>query len=441
MEKALDGELSITADPERLDEGSVEERACFAAISIRYGNISLTEGHDGIVNKIRPAPLLSGYHLAEWMAWNWWRLRWEPRSNAPDWNFAHRLTTIGEGYVWPNVTIFSDGERIALIAKPTRERPNTRFRYLSDAAAVVAARDIEYVIDKFIEQIRGLLREGKVPETNLDRIWEDVGEERRDANAAKRRKLEALLGREPGQADEAMIEELLADGEALGELAMNEIAADHPQGGDLLTAKALQELASTSGFYASPYDIVHLPPDTKLPYAGEVAAWWMGAEIARALRNQEKLGTEPISNDVLVKLAGTQDNALTARTPGPAISFALDNGDAESRIVLRSKWETGRRFELARLLGDRIMAPAGGRLFPATRAHTYRQKAQRSFAAELLSPFEGVDDLLSGDYSMENQQDVAEHFQVSELTIRTLLVNHRGLEREDLDEDFDVAAA
>ncbi len=162
MEEALDGELSINADPERLDEGSVEERACFAAIAIRYGNISLTEGHDGIVNKIRSAPLLSGYHLAEWMAWNWWRLRWEPRSNAPDWKLAHRLTTIGEGYVWPNITVFSDGERIALVAKPTPERPNTRFRYLSDAAAVVGAREFEYAVDKFIQQVRGLLREGRV---------------------------------------------------------------------------------------------------------------------------------------------------------------------------------------------------------------------------------------------------------------------------------------
>ena len=297
------------------------------------------------------------------------------------------------------------------------------------------------MVDKFIEQVRGLLREGGVAETNLDRIWRDIGEERRDANTAKRRKLEALLGREPDQADEAMIEQLVADGEALGELAMNEIAADHPQGGELLTAKALREVASSSGFFASLHDMVRLAPDTKISRAGEVAAWWVGAEVARALRNQEKLGTEPISNDLLAKLAGTQDEALTAKTPGPAISFALDNGDAESRVVLRSKWETGRRFELARLLGDRIMAPAGGRLFPATRAHTYRQKMQRSFAAELLSPFESVDDMLSGDYSMENQQDVAEHFHVSELTIRTLLVNHRRLEREDLDEDFEVAAA
>ena len=66
---------------------------------------------------------------------------------------------------------------------------------------------------------------------------------------------------------------------------------------------------------------------------------------------------------------------------------------------------------------------------------------QRSFAAELLSPFEAVDEMLEDDYSVENQKDVAEHFEVSDLTICTLLVNHGRLEREDLDGEFEAAAA
>ncbi|HEY8289404.1 MAG TPA: hypothetical protein VIG49_09060, partial [Acetobacteraceae bacterium] len=97
----MNSALSITAEWERLDGGTAEERACFAALGIRCNNHWLTEGRDGLVNRIRAEPLLSAYHLAEWLAWNWWRLRWEPRSSAPDWAFAHRLTTIGHGYVWP----------------------------------------------------------------------------------------------------------------------------------------------------------------------------------------------------------------------------------------------------------------------------------------------------------------------------------------------------
>jgi hypothetical protein len=48
--------------------------------------------------------------------------------------------------------------------------------------------------------------------------------------------------------------------------------------------------------------------------------------------------------------------------------------------------------------------------------------------------------MLAGDYSQERQQDVAEYFDVSELTIRTSLVNHRRIAREDLEEDLDVVA-
>jgi len=66
---------------------------------------------------------------------------------------------------------------------------------------------------------------------------------------------------------------------------------------------------------------------------------------------------------------------------------------------------------------------------------------QRSFAAEFLSPFDAVDEMLGDDYSTENQKDVAEHFKVSELTIRTLLVNHGRLEREEIDGEFEVLAA
>ena len=79
------------------------------------------------------------------------------------------------------------------------------------------------------------------------------------------------------------------------------------------------------------------------------------------------------------------------------LSFVLDRNAREARMVLRSRWQTGRRFDLARLIGDRVIV-SGGALHPATRTYTYRQKAQRSFAAELLSPFEAVDDMLAGDY-------------------------------------------
>jgi hypothetical protein len=439
METAMPRELTITADWERLDEGLPEERACFAAVGIYSGEVCLTEGHDGYVKRFRAAPLLSAYHLAEWLAWNWWRLRWEPnRPGTDDWPFAHRLATIGAGYVWPNVTIFSDGERTALIAKPTPERANTPFRYISDTAAVVPSRHFEGALDEFIEQVRGQLHEERVTDTNLGRIWDEVRAERQDPESALRRKIEALLGQDPGEGDENVIERLIEDGKALGGPAMNEVAADHRRGGRLLTADVLRDIATNAGFDASPRDVVRLKPGWNAAHPGEGPAWRLGTAAALALREQEQLGSDPIDNSILAELAGIDERVLQERTVDPQISFALDKGPADGWVVFRSKWEQGRRFELARLLGDRIVSSSGGRLFPATRAPTYRQKMQRSFAAELLAPFVAVDEMLSGDYSPENQQDVADLFKVSERTIWTMLVNHHRLEREELYGEFEA---
>src|SRR5882724_5990449 len=127
METKMSASWTIKTDWELLNGGSPEEQACFAAIGIQARGFWLTEGSDALANRLRQAPLLSAYHLAEWLAWNWWRLRWEPRSNAKDRFFAHRIAMIGSGYIWPNLTIFSDGQRTALMAKPTDERPQTPF--------------------------------------------------------------------------------------------------------------------------------------------------------------------------------------------------------------------------------------------------------------------------------------------------------------------------
>ena len=185
-----------------------------------------------------------------------------------------------------------------MLAKPTRERPNTVFRYLSDAAVVVQANEFEYVLDKFIEQVRGLLREQQIADSNLDRIWIDVIQERHDPESTKRRRLEALLGREPDQA-EVEVEKLLTDAAALGDAAINELAADNSQGGQLLTAESLNATAKSTGFDASPQDVVRLASNIFLSGIGEVPAWKIGAEAAKALRDQEHLAEGPIDSDLL----------------------------------------------------------------------------------------------------------------------------------------------
>lgn len=441
METAVSDDLAITAAWENLSEGEPEERACFASIGIRFDKTWLTEAHDSYVNRIRTAPLLSSYHLAQWLAWHWWRLRWEPHAHRENWAFAHRLSTIGEGYIWPNVTIFSDGEQTALITKPTTERPNTPLRYISDIAAIVPARGFEEAVDDFVEQVRGQLRAEKIQETNLDLIWDDVRGERKDSQKARYRKIEALLGFDPDEADETIIKKILNDAKDVGESGMEEVAADTAQGGKPLTVESLRALAAKSGFDTTLKNIVQIPQKAILPKAAETPAWKLGSMLADILRGNERLGSEPIEDSTLTELAAVPKRIIDDCPAGGTISFAIDTSAASGKVVLRSKFREGRRFELARILADRIGFMTPGKLFPATRAYTYRQKLQRAFAAEFLSPFASVDEMLDGDYSMEKQRDVAEHFGVSEMTVRTLLVNNHRLDREELEAEFDAASA
>jgi len=431
--------LGIETNWERLDSGAPEERACFAALSIRFGQVCLTEADDRFVGRVRQDIPLSAYKMAEWLAWNWWRLRWESRRDDEGWRLAHRMTTIGGGYVWPNITVVSDGERVALIAKPTQARATEPVRYISDVAVVVQAAEFEGMIDNFLAQVCGQLRSENICDTNVDRLWAEISEERRDPEATKWRKFEAMAGYEPGEAPSSIIESLIADAGDLGQGAVAEVATSRAAGEEIVSAVQLREHATSMGFVACPSDAVRL--SSPLSPLGDKAAWKRGAEAAGILRKQEQLGAAPISNQRLGEMAGVRKEAITNNKSTTYFSFALDETQQTGHVAFRSKWEAGRRFELARLLGDRIAGWSPERLYPATRGHTYRQKFQRSFAAELLCPFDALNEMLRRDYSLEAIEDAAAHFTVSERTIRTLLVNHGCLDREDLERDIETISA
>ncbi len=442
----MSGRLTVSLSSEVLADGPAEERATFGLFAVTANDRLLTEGVDTERREIRRGPYVAGYPLAEWLAWNWWRIRWElGRPSAADsergWDFAHRMSAIGGGYAWPDIAIFSDGVHSFLDSEPSRNPDTVLFRYFGPLGReAVPATELETAIDGFVESVLTRLEGRDLRETNLRRIWSDLKTEREDPELARFRRLEAQLGCDPDEADQEAIHRHLRDAAALGEQALGEVAADTAwhgrRRGDMMSADDIAAIAMRSGFDADPNDAVALDDAADRPRPGEAEAWRLGAYAARLLRDREDLDGRPVSDESLAGFAGTTGHAIAGKDRcSGGISFVFDREGGCSRVSLRSKWETGRRFELARLIGDRVVGGwigyAAERLFPATRAYSYRQKAQRSFAAELLSPFAAVDDMLDGDYSGEKQNDVAAYFNVSPMTIRTQLVNHRCIDRED----------
>ena len=445
MPGALTIALSTLADEEASPD-SVEAQATLGLFTMMANGRLLTMIEDTDLHEFRHGPYLAGCPVAEWLVWNWWRLRWElgrpsEEKAARDWDFAHRMAAIGGGYAWPNVTIFSDGLLSFLVSEPSQESQAVLFPYVGTARPEsIPAASLEAAIDGFAADVLARLDRHRLRQTNLHRLWNDLTAERQDPERACFRRLEAQLGCDPDETDAATIHRHLAGTAKFGEEAWGEVAADAALRGraldDMMSAEDIADIARRHGFDADSGDAVAPAHAIGTPQSGEVEAWRVGYGIARAIRDRERLDGQPIPDARLAALAGTTVDALFRtyrRSDG--LCFALDRLGDGTRLVLRSRWKTGRRFELARLLGDRLFSVRTDHpteaLFPATRTYSYRQRAQRAFAAELLSPFAAVDDMLADDLSEDGQTKAAKHFGVSPMTIRTQLVNHGRLGRED----------
>jgi hypothetical protein len=348
------------------------------------------------------------------------------------------LATIGEGYVWPNITVSTDGFWTSLVSDRSSEHAVSLFRYSGAGFVGVPATDLETAIDEFVPQVVHLANNAGLTDTNLHRLWEDLQVEREDTQMARFRKFEALLGCDPDELDADEVEDRLSDAQIVGERALEEIAIGSVSGAanlsGMLSAQQIAEITERAGFDIRPEDGVKADAPV-LRQWGNQAAWRIGVSVANAIRCQERLGDGVLTDRILADLAGTTADVVNAGRPGEEFSWVFRREGEHARVALRSKWDTGRRFELARLLGDNMFASGmtgyQEPLSPATRSHSYRQKAQRAFAAELLSPWPAVKEMLGNDYSEENQEQVADHFSVSQMTISTLLMNNADISYED----------
>jgi hypothetical protein len=126
----------------------------------------------------------------------------------------------------------------------------------------------------------------------------------------------------------------------------------------------------------------------------------------------------------LAELADIAASILDAPADAPSFAYALERSNGGSRIVFRSKWKTGRRIELARILGDRLISAPGDHLFPSTRAYTYRQMKRSMTTTPTM-------------YSKKWQKAST----YPPLTIRTLLVSHDRISCDELEMSSDTAVA
>ena len=382
------------------------------------------EPHDG--------PRVSAFRLAEWLLWNWWRIRWEPYRSEADclsWQQAHETASIGGGWLWPRITFDSDGQNVAITASGSEATVTEPVSFLGEEdEQFVSAPAFEQGVDSFVQEVISQLATNQLAPNSVSRMWDELQEERGDSDLSTYRRFEALLGRNPDEGDEGIISQLTKDRSIVGDQAANEVAANVPltQGTDV-TADSLLSVARRTGFDISDRNGVSSPmTDNTMTlmesdYPGPLVPWQVGQNAAQALRRSVGLGDRPIADRLLSEMCGLPDGVFARSSPvKPPMAYTVSTKRGK-RLVFRARVPTGRRFDAARLLADKLLIRNGESLQPATRTHTFRQKMQRAFAAELLCPFDALLDRLDGDRSDDSIEEAANRFRVSPMLVATRL--------------------
>ncbi|MCY4431562.1 MAG: hypothetical protein OXC11_14380 [Rhodospirillales bacterium] len=435
--------MTLRLQPEWLsapghESGTTElppDEATLAAIKITVAGQCLSRLTDES-GKERDYVCVSGYRLACWITRNWWRLLFEAERHGflddPTWLDGHSLASIGEGWLWPRITIASDGDCVVLRSRPSPGNRVEPLAFVSEAEARPSRPLFEEIAGQFVKEVLDRVRTRNLGASDLHMSWRELSAERSDDEIAQYRELEGSLGYEPDGAAPQTVKRLYRDGKRLGVRAMTEVAANGPSGGEPLTAEIMEREARNSGFQSdlgSTSQVADLADDVRVR---KEPAWAYGEDAARRVRRRAGLSDGPLKNQSLAELSGVTAAGVVDDTRFEPMAYALSAGRGPGRVVFRSQWETGRRFELGRLLGDAVLFRNGERLQPTTRAETFRQRAQRAFAAELLCPYEALRDFLGGDTTDMAREEAARLFGVSMRAVTTMLVNKGDLSRDHL---------
>ena len=406
-------------------------------LAIRLGEVwltQLTRRGSNRPDRCLEAPPLP---LAFWFVDNWWRIHCEPpplqRDPPAPWRIAHHLPSVGAGYPWPNVSLWGEGSRCAVMVHEDAHNLQRSLRFVAEPALKYVASTIAVnAIDSFIRRV---LQDAGSDCDGLDKEHRDLLAERADPDVSRWRRLEALLGFDPDSATEGLVADYEAMTERFGTEGIEE-AALAQQGVD--STNAFQD---TLRAVESSKVVLCVPPaigDIELDRSALHPPWRLAVGAARELRQRLRIPAGPIRNRRLSEVLGTNVDRLGTQRSWPrSLPYGLRLRSAsgnDNRIALRSRWSHSRRFALCRSLGD-IIWSGNDALGPLSAAKSGRQKFQRAFAQEFLCPFDDLRAYIPDETPTDDDTHAAaRHFHVSERLIQTTLVNHNVIDRSTFEQ-------
>lgn len=410
-------------------DSSPAVRETAAALRVSIGDEVVTRVNDLWSRSVQDQVRVSAYPLAMWVASSWWRLRWEaqPLNREPDlsWRMSHEVPGAGHGFLWPSLTFASDGEQINARCHRSNPLSDEQVLYLSDLNQSISGLRFEKELDSFVELVLARLNAMTVERTELHALWDEVKKERIDPVTARHREWEARLGFDPDEGPPSLLQRMAELVGQTGRSAMSEIAPVCAGVDPLASFERIEQFAQLPGVIAE----MSIPNLVGTPEACRLEPWKMGWSLARRFREAIGLKDGPLSDQTLADVLGMKVEKLqkSGDDGRPLIGLAVRsrNGTDAMKLLFRRRNRPGIRFEGARFLGDHASTGSAESWLPVTDSRTHRQKLQRAFAAEFLSPIESLKDFMRDGFSAEAVEEAGEHFGVSERAVESHLANHR----------------
>ena len=380
------------------------------------------------------------FPLAEWIVENWWFLLHEScrvpelisgRQLAGDalqrtWVQRHNLLTARSGGALPDVTIYRDGNSIALrwAPDPDQDDPTTPVRFIEQGLGYADPSNVEGCFHGLVEAVLARLDAHSDDATErLRSQWSALCESRQSESALCARS--ASLGLDPYDEQE------LSDD--LAEIINSHL--DHlptPVQQDLLEATTPASLLGDLDWVERVLSSVSISTEraNTISHGDALTAHQWGYQEAARFRQQFSLPSAPIPNlpELLHECcswpAADQQSIIVEGTKS-FTAFAVKDRDHRPQIFGPKLGYWADRFRLARsvyFLCDSMHSTVP-RL--VTGAYTWDQRASRAFAAELLAPAAALGAQVGCMVSADDVDQLARRFDVRPGLIEHQIRNHR----------------
>ena len=394
-------------------------RHTMAALSIEAGDVVITSVLDRQNRTYRDHIVVPLFTVAEWLVVNWWHIFHEIENTGEQnsgYEFRHNLAFAGDGFVLPSLTVVPASEWMHL--RWRRYRPmHARIEFVDEGETRVEREELETQFRDLIDAVLERLRGNGLALDALDREWSALNalasDEREFSRAA------ALLGTDPFEISDPVADSIIAFWDRT-EPSLRE---------DALAAARVDSLSRVSAWIdRSLGDLKGVVNGggwedfrRALPGHSATEPWNRGYGLARSVRHRLGLGSGgrfdfPLDDSL----------ALWAQErPSPSARIQGLVAAETPACIVAPRSESGKRFLLARALGDYL--GRSGQCSPTILSSlaTDRQAQSRAFAAELLAPSESLSRQLAGKpVEPEQVDELSVEYGVSSEVIRRQIENH-----------------